>query len=39
MSTICVLVPLFSPTSFLEGVKAIVLPASGVFEELKADST
>lgn len=39
MSTIGVLVSLFSPMSFLEGVKAFVLLASGVFEELKADTT
>lgn len=37
MSTIWVLFSLFSLISFLEGVKAFVLLASEIFEELKAD--
>ena len=38
MSTISALFSLFSPFSLLEGVKALVLLASRVFEELKAES-
>lgn len=38
MSIISAFFSLFSPLPLLEGVKALVLFASGVFEELKAES-
>lgn len=38
MSIISAFFSSFSPFSLLEGIKAFVLLASGVFEELKAES-